>query len=176
MKLIAVILFLSLGCVGCVGSTSKITAKVAEVRVTASRIVTNAARIVELAVEGSEVDLKAKEILVDAGVIEKACDDIQAEMPKVQNMETTLDRLVRVGLPVLGIVAVIILAWRFGIDRLIRPLMQRIGRWITPTDKRDAALDAKVTAGDIDIKEAVAARRASRPGYEAAWKTTGGST
>ena len=153
---------------GCAGAAQQIAGNVSEVRTAAARIHTNATRIDELSEDGSEVDDSAKAIQADAETIQTKCIRVQRVLPKVTDKETWLDRLVRWGLPILGIGVLVGAAVYFGVGKVVRPIMQRLGRWISPSDKRDAALDAKVAAGDISISEAVAARRASRPGYEAA--------
>ena len=106
--------------------------------------------------------------------IQKSCTQAMTLVGKVENRQTaastfwmTVAKWWWVGL----ILACLLVAKKYGLDAVIRPMMQQAGRWVDSNTKRDAELDAKQAAGRITHAEAVAARRAMRGvGYEAIYR------
>ena len=100
--------------------------------------------------------------------IQSGVRTIQKQMPKVEDRDTWMDRLIA-ALPWLAGAAIVIVGGIY-FGPAIKGCANRLGWWISPETKASAELDVKVLAQKVQPSEAVAARRASDQEYNAAYK------
>jgi len=100
--------------------------------------------------------------------IRKRSRAIQKQIPKVEDRATWWDKLLSV-IPWMAAAAIIVVLGIYA-GPAIKGFANRLGWWISPKTKTSAELDVKVLAGKSQPAEAVAARRASDPAYNVAYK------
>lgn len=154
---------------GC-SATKKLAADASSIGKFANAIEKEAALATAAHEEGADPRPFHKAIASKAAKIRDLATGIQETLPDVKDRESQWMSLLRLGLIVAGIVAVLILLIYLGVGKLLKPLANRLGLWIGQKTKASATLDAKVLKGQATPAEAVAARRASDPTYNQAFQ------
>ncbi len=117
-----------------------------------------------------EVVADAAAIVVEAQHIEAAAGAIHKALPGVEDQTPYWAVLLGWIAAAAALVAVAAILWQTGIGAAIRVALG----WIPRPSLRDAALarDVMETSNPATIREYIAAKRASDPVWEAAWKRT----
>lgn len=134
---------------------------------------TDAKEIIETTSQPKVAEL-ATSIDVHQDNILEAADAVHANITGIEDSvpwwAKTLNNLSYAGI-VLGI---LILLWYTGIGSLVKRFFWTFGLFIPRSVKRDVKLDKEVIDPDRNTtpREAVAAKRASDPAYDAAWRNS----
>jgi hypothetical protein len=112
----------------------------------------------------------AASIVIEARRIEAAAGAIHKALPGVEDQTPWWAALLGWMAAAAALVAVAAILWQTGIGAAIRVALG----WIPRPSLRDAALarDVMETSNPATIREYIAAKRASDPVWEAAWKRT----
>jgi hypothetical protein len=168
-----VVLCMTLALCGC-SNVKRIGEAAGNINNHAARIESNAQDIVEQAT-APEPDLAAiaataSQIKSDASSIRAEVNVVTANIGGVKDEGSQLLDTLK-WLAIAGVlVAVIVIAWRFGLDRLVYGLIAMTG--IPTAAKRQAELDASTLddASNETIRESIAAKRARDPLYDEEFK------
>ena len=117
-----------------------------------------------------EVVTDAAAIVIEAQRIEAAAGAIHKALPGVEDQTPWWASMMGYIAVAVALVAVAAILWQTGIGTAIRVAVG----WIPKPQLRDAALarDVMETSNPATIREYIAAKRASDPVWEAAWKRT----
>lgn len=117
-----------------------------------------------------EVVADAATIVIESKRIEEAAGAIHKALPGVEDQTPWWAALLGWMAAAAALVAVAAILWQTGIGAAIRVALG----WIPRPSLRDAALarDVMETSNPATIREYIAAKRASDPVWEAAWKRT----
>jgi len=152
---------------GCQG-TAKIARTTTEVRGLAE---SSLKRFDLIAAQSPAVSKEAAKGASEQSRIIDLTGDIQDTLPYVEDKVPEWIRLSMVaGVAAVGLI-IIVLIWQTGIAPVLRALFSRIA-FMIPKAKREEAnlLQGALNGDEKKIREAIAAKRASDPSFDAAWK------
>jgi len=152
---------------GCEG-TAKIARTTTEVRGLAE---SSLRRFDDIAAQSPSVANTASKGATEQSRIITLTGEIQDTLPYVEDKVPEWVRLSMIaGIATIGIVLVVLL-WQTGIAPVLRALFGRIAFMIPKAKRQEATLLRGALDGNQEkIREAIAAKRASDPTFDAAWK------
>ena len=125
----------------------------------------------------AETDPKAVRADAKAGKREQvailaASEEIVRALPGVKDVTPWWATLLSWGLIALSVVGVVALLWMTGLGAFVKRLLAAVGLMIPAAERREANLAAKAIdyGSDVSVREWIAARRASDPMFDAAYR------
>lgn len=123
-------------------------------------------------VADDELRVESEHGIMEQQAIQGAVASIREELPRVEDRTPWWAMIVgRVAIAG-ALIAIIILLWQTGLGALVRRLVYSVSFLIPRRAQREAAMDWKIVNADdpATMRESIAAKRASDPAYNAAWK------
>lgn len=101
-----------------------------------------------------------------------ASEDIVRALPGVKDVTPWWASLLSWGLIALSVIGVVALLWMTGLGAFVKRLLAAVGLMIPAAERREANLAAKAIdyGSDVSVREWIAARRASDPMFDAAYR------
>ena len=101
-----------------------------------------------------------------------ASEEIVRALPGVKDVTPWWASLLSWGLIALSVVGVVALLWMTGLGAFVKRLLAAVGLMIPAAERREANLAAKAIdyGSDVSVREWIAARRASDPMFDAAYR------
>ena len=101
-----------------------------------------------------------------------ASESIVQALPGVKDVTPWSASLLSYGLIALSVVGVVALLWMTGLGAFVKRLLAALGLLIPAAERREANLAAKAIdyGSDVSVREWIAARRASDPMFDAAYR------
>jgi len=157
----------------CAGALQDIEAEVAMIRTGADRLLP----LVEVVAEAAECADVALEVASglevahrSAGLVLEATEAASVSLAGVEDRQSSWSKLIG-WLPwVLGGTLALGLSIYFGLGLIVRPLLQRVGIWLTPTQKTVSSVAGKLAGGNLPPREAAAILRSTSPAVDAAYR------
>ena len=128
-------------------------------------------------IEGNATDTAGVKAQAAEGAKEQvaiiaATEGIVRALPGVKDVTPWWANLIGWGLIALAIVGVVALLWMTGLGAFVKRLLAAVGLLIPAAERREANLAAKAIdyGSDVSVREWIAARRASDPMFDAAYR------
>ncbi len=101
-----------------------------------------------------------------------ASEEIVRALPGVKDVTPWWASLLSWGLIALSVIGVVALLWMTGLGAFVKRLLAAVGLLIPASERREANLAAKAldADNDVSVREWIAARRASDPMFDAAYR------
>ena len=168
---ILAVAILAVALCGCSSAVQSISAEASDIddlsRSSEGRFVT----IGELS-DDDKIHNETKHGISEQQAIQSSVATIREELPRVEDRRPWWSKMVgRVAIAG-ALIAILLILWNTGIGHLLRRLVYSVSYFIPSASRRAAEMDSKIASDDHDmtIDEAIAARRASDPAYDAAYE------
>lgn len=119
-----------------------------------------------------EIGIQTEKGIEEQQAIQDSVANIREALPRVEDKlpfwASVLDRVAVAGI----VIAIAYILWNTGIGTLLKRLIYSFSWFIPRRSTRDASMDRKIADSEdtMSIREAVAAKRASDPAYDAAYR------
>ena len=125
-----------------------------------------------LAANDRQIVTEARAGAKEQATIIGATEAIVRALPGVKDVTPWWATVLTYGLIALSVVGVVALLWMTGLGAFVKRLLAAVGLMIPAAERREANLAAKAIdyGSDVSVREWIAARRASDPMFDAAYR------
>ena len=166
-------LVLVLGTIGC-SDTQRIADASGVIRTNAESSKARFGRVETsaLAANDRQVATDARAGAKEQAAIIGATEAIVRALPGVKDVTPWWATMLTYGLIALSVVGVVALLWMTGLGTFVKRLLAALGLFIPAGERREANIAAKAIdyGSDVSVREWIAARRASDPMFDAAYR------
>jgi hypothetical protein len=164
---------------GCSSATRNIAQSANQIGGLASTSKMRFETIADTAIAGATNDKNIRDINASAisGIEEQSkilslVDDVHSDLTRVSDNTPWWAAMLSKIATAAAIIGVAFVLWQTGIGYLVKRIVYSFGWFIPASVRREVALDSKniETDNPATLRESIAAKRASNPAYDAAWK------